>query len=54
MQSSTQRLATGSARLLGERNWYLPRWLSWLPNVSIEVSHDMPAERALVPSPATD
>ena len=18
--------------LLGERNWYLPRWLSWLPN----------------------
>jgi RND superfamily putative drug exporter len=22
--------------LLGERNWYLPRWLEWLPNVSIE------------------
>jgi RND superfamily putative drug exporter len=21
-------------KLLGERNWYLPRWLSWLPKVS--------------------
>jgi putative drug exporter of the RND superfamily len=24
--------------LLGERNWYLPRWLGWLPRVSIEPS----------------
>jgi hypothetical protein len=23
-------------RLLGERNWYLPRWLSWLPNLQVE------------------
>ena len=23
-------------RLLGERNWYLPRWLDWLPRVEIE------------------
>jgi putative drug exporter of the RND superfamily len=23
-------------RLLGERNWYLPRWLAWLPNVQVE------------------
>src|SRR3954447_7410 len=23
-------------RLLGERNWYLPRWLHWLPDVQIE------------------
>jgi RND superfamily putative drug exporter len=22
--------------LLGERNWYLPRWLSWLPPVGLE------------------
>ncbi len=22
--------------ILGERNWYLPRWLAWLPNVSVE------------------
>jgi uncharacterized membrane protein YdfJ with MMPL/SSD domain len=23
-------------RLLGERNWYLPAWLDWLPHVEIE------------------
>ena len=22
--------------LLGDRNWYLPRWLEWLPNVHVE------------------
>jgi RND superfamily putative drug exporter len=22
--------------LLGQWNWYLPRWLSWLPEISIE------------------
>jgi uncharacterized membrane protein YdfJ with MMPL/SSD domain len=21
--------------LLGERNWYLPRWLRWLPKISV-------------------
>jgi hypothetical protein len=20
-------------KLLGERNWYLPRWLEWMPKV---------------------
>lgn len=29
-------LVPASMQLLGERNWYLPRVLSWLPNVSIE------------------
>jgi len=23
-------------RLLGDRNWYLPRWLAWLPDVHVE------------------
>jgi putative drug exporter of the RND superfamily len=23
-------------RLLGERNWYLPRWLGWLPHLQVE------------------
>jgi RND superfamily putative drug exporter len=22
--------------LLGDWNWYLPRWLSWLPDVRVE------------------
>jgi putative drug exporter of the RND superfamily len=47
-------LVPATMKLLGDRNWYLPRWLSWLPNVSIEVSYDTPVEKTLVPSPATD
>ncbi len=23
-------------KLLGERNWYLPAWLGWLPQISVE------------------
>jgi hypothetical protein len=22
--------------LLGDRNWYLPKWLAWLPDVRVE------------------
>jgi hypothetical protein len=22
--------------LLGDRNWYLPRWLDWIPHLEIE------------------
>ena len=29
-------LVPASMKLLGERNWYLPAWLEWIPNVSIE------------------
>ena len=25
--------------LLGDRTWYLPRWLDWLPHVEIEPAH---------------
>lgn len=31
--------------LLGRKNWYLPRWLSWLPNISVEGT-DSAAEAA--------
>jgi putative drug exporter of the RND superfamily len=31
--------------LLGERTWYLPRWLDWLPHVEIE-GHSAPARHA--------
>jgi RND superfamily putative drug exporter len=30
-------------RLLGERNWYLPRWLEWLPNLQVEGPPTTPA-----------
>ena len=29
-------LVPASMKLLGERNWYLPTWLSWIPAVDIE------------------
>ena len=40
--------------LLGGRNWYLPRWLEWLPNVSVEghgFEPDVAAPPADVPEP---
>ena len=29
-------LVPAAMTLLGERNWWLPRWLEWLPHVSVE------------------
>jgi RND superfamily putative drug exporter len=29
-------LVPASMQLLGSRNWYMPNWLSWLPEISIE------------------
>jgi RND superfamily putative drug exporter len=29
-------LVPATMELLGDRNWYLPRWLRWLPELHIE------------------
>lgn len=29
-------LVPASMKLLGERNWYLPKWLEWLPQLNVE------------------
>jgi RND superfamily putative drug exporter len=29
-------LVPAAMELLGERNWYLPAWLRWLPDVRVE------------------
>ena len=29
-------LVPATMKLLGDRNWYLPSWLNWLPDVRIE------------------
>jgi RND superfamily putative drug exporter len=29
-------LVPATMKLLGDWNWYLPRWLAWLPNFSVE------------------
>ena len=31
-------LVPSTMKLLGDRNWYLPRWLRWIPKVEIEGS----------------
>lgn len=41
-------LVPASMELLGERNWYLPGWLAWIPEVHIEGLPDSsPVEREL-------
>ncbi|HET6771490.1 MAG TPA: MMPL family transporter [Actinomycetota bacterium] len=40
-------LVPSSMKLLGNRNWYLPSWLGWLPKVNI----DGGAAPAMVPEP---
>ena len=37
----------GAMKLLGDWNWYLPRWLEWLPrlNVEPELHEDVPEAR---------
>jgi RND superfamily putative drug exporter len=42
-------------KLLGERNWYLPRWLQWLPRAPMEREPSVPASpgrRAVPHQPA--
>jgi putative drug exporter of the RND superfamily len=38
-------LLPASMRVLGEWNWYLPRWLEWMPHVGGEVPPPAPAAR---------
>ena len=38
-------LLPATMTLLGERNWYLPRWLEWLPRVSPEHGAEAPPEQ---------
>jgi RND superfamily putative drug exporter len=44
-------LLPSTMRLLGDRNWYLPRWLEWLPRFDVEGAA---ADRGPAPRPAGD
>jgi RND superfamily putative drug exporter len=44
-------LVPASMELLGARNWYLPTWLEWLPEVNIEGTA-APRQRKIVLGPA--
>ncbi|HKG39804.1 MAG TPA: MMPL family transporter [Conexibacter sp.] len=46
-------LLPAAMTLLGERNWYLPRWLEWLPRVSPERSAESLPESQREPQPAS-
>jgi uncharacterized membrane protein YdfJ with MMPL/SSD domain len=39
--------------MLGERNWYLPRWLRWLP-VSSPGEAETAADATLIPARGVD
>ena len=42
-------LVPASMKLLGVRNWYLPKWLEWLPKVAVEgpaADHPVPPTTA--------
>ena len=38
-------LVPAAMELLGERNWYLPRWLGWLPHFEVEAERAQRPER---------
>jgi RND superfamily putative drug exporter len=44
-------LVPASMNLLGERNWYLPSWLNWIPEVHVE-GHTPTASAAAKPAEA--
>jgi putative drug exporter of the RND superfamily len=47
-------LVPATMELLGDRNWWLPRWLGrLLPRIDVEGGHD-PSEPAPVPAPDDD
>ena len=39
-------LVPAAMRLLGKWNWYLPRWLEWIPHVEIEREQTAPSRPA--------
>ena len=41
-------LVPAAMELLGDRNWYLPRWLEWLPHYAVEAQDEHPQARTLV------
>jgi uncharacterized membrane protein YdfJ with MMPL/SSD domain len=43
-------LLPASMKLLGDWNWYLPRWLEWLPRLEPGVDAEPPIEPRPVPA----
>jgi putative drug exporter of the RND superfamily len=45
-------LVPGVMKLLGDANWYLPRWLSWLPDLAVGEHEELPARSPALRVPA--
>jgi uncharacterized membrane protein YdfJ with MMPL/SSD domain len=43
-------LLPSAMKLLGDRNWYLPGWLAWLPRLQVEGASSAPGARSAVES----
>jgi RND superfamily putative drug exporter len=46
-------LVPASMKLLGDRNWYLPSWLQWLPDIRVDGHVETPPKVLGEPEPAT-
>jgi len=46
-------LLPATMKLLGDYNWYLPRWLDWLPHMTIEPTTGIAAVTTDRPAPST-
>ncbi|HXK33645.1 MAG TPA: MMPL family transporter [Dehalococcoidia bacterium] len=44
-------LVPATMEMLGELNWYFPRWLSWLPTISVEGAGERRGRPAYGPAP---
>ncbi len=47
-------LVPASMALLGHRNWYLPSWLNWLPDLRVEGTPAAPVQPIPVAAPVTE
>jgi putative drug exporter of the RND superfamily len=44
-------LVPATMTMLGKANWYLPKWLAWLPNVSLGETDEAPEGIKVAPAP---
>jgi RND superfamily putative drug exporter len=47
-------LVPASMALLGHRNWYLPSWLNWLPDLRVEGTPVAPVQPIPVSAPVAE
>ena len=44
-------LVPAAMELLGDRNWWLPRWLGWLPHLEVEAGHATSSDERAIRRP---